>query len=113
MQQEQDAKTDQNHGSGWDARPGEALAISWTEHRSQAEWIGRGLAFLDRLGGLDRINELVKIKGSDAKAENHSHGVAGGVIGTHYQQHENDEVRESLGVLAVVHRAYAERKESG
>src|SRR5579864_3270148 len=113
MQQEQDAKTDQNHGSSWYARPGKALAISRTEHRSQAEWIGRGLAFLDGFGGLDRIDELIEIKGSDAKTENRSHGVAGGVTGAHYQQHENDEVRESLGVLAVIDRAHAERKESG
>src|ERR1700746_3208403 len=111
MKQEQDTKTDQNHGSGGHAF-GEALAVSRTEHRSQAEWIGRGPPFLNSFGRLDRVDELIKIKRSDTKTENGSHGVAGGVIGADYQQHENDEVRESLGVLAVIDGAHAKREKS-
>jgi hypothetical protein len=89
----------------------EDLAAS--EGLRQSKWIRRRLAHADRMRGSYRINNLVNIKESDAKAKNRIQAAVVNYALPPYQQSESYKVCQALCVLSGVHGPYTEREEAG
>src|SRR5215475_823691 len=64
VEEEQDAEADQNHGADRNAsREIWSRASPRAKHSRQSKGIGNGLVVLDRFRRLDRVDQLVKVKG--------------------------------------------------
>src|SRR6266404_3949969 len=111
VQEEKHTQPDQDHSSGRHAS-GEITAVARAEHCPKSERVRGRLPQLQSLRRFNRIDQLIKIKRSDAQAEDSSRRIAGRVTGSHNQENENDQVGQSLGVLAAVNRTNSEREKS-
>ncbi len=111
VQKEEHAQADENGGSSGNLGAFEFFAGA--KGGRQTERIGSRFAHLDCLGAAHCVDDLVDVEKSDEDSEYCDH--IPGKIGTHAedQQHHDDQVRQSFGVLAGVNGADADGKESG
>ncbi len=94
---------------GWSSGgPGSAEAETFAEI-IQAKGVGKGGAIAASLGGMVSLDDLIEHPAGDEEAEDTI------VVGEAYEDGEDDEMDDALGILAVIHGADAgdEAEEGG
>src|SRR5580658_8783100 len=110
MQQEKHTQANQNHGANRNL--GSVNLLADTESLGQPERIWNRLPQLKRASRPHRVDDLVKVEKTHREAQHHIDKPRHVRAQANDHEHENHQMRESLGVLRAVHSSHAEGKES-